>query len=308
MIIVHILLWILKIAGILLLLLLGIFLTAVLIVLFVPVRYELRAEGDIKEKERIKAFVSVRYLFRLIRFQASYENRKFRWEAGIAWKKIGQDKEKEEKEKEEQETEEKTKEMPLPEQAPGRKTKPIKNVKTEKSNGQSETKSVKQKKIKRQQEKSEPFIDNIRNKIKYTIQNICDKIKTLSEIKDRTKKFINDEVHRAAFKKGKRVVFHFVKQWLPKEADGYVEYGFDDPYYTGKLLSYLALFYPFFGKWLRIVPDFEETALSGHVYVKGHLRMNHLAAAAVRLVADKNIRSTAKEVLRLIRHQKKEES
>ena len=36
--------------------------------------------------------------------------------------------------------------------------------------------------------------------------------------------------------------------------------------------------------------------------------MNHLAGAAVRLAADKNIRSTAKEVLRLLKRQKKEES
>ena len=95
---------------------------------------------------------------------------------------------------------------------------------------------------------------------------------------------------------------------MPKEARGYVEYGVDDPYYTGKLLSWLALFYPFFGKWLQIAPDFEKPALNGSIFIKGHLRMNHLAAAAVRLVADKNIRSTAKEVLHLLKRQKKEES
>ena len=46
MIIVHILLWILKIAGILLLLVLGLLLLGILILLFVPVRYELSAGRD----------------------------------------------------------------------------------------------------------------------------------------------------------------------------------------------------------------------------------------------------------------------
>ena len=52
MIIVHILLWILKIAGILLLLVLGLLLLGILTVLFVPVRYELSASGDIEEPEK----------------------------------------------------------------------------------------------------------------------------------------------------------------------------------------------------------------------------------------------------------------
>ena len=74
-----------------------------------------------------------------------------------------------------------------------------------------------------------------------------------------------------------------------------------------RFLAGLALFYPFFGQWLQIVPDFEKTTLRGRVFIRGHIRMNHLAGAAVRLAADKNIRSTAKEVLRLLKRQKKEE-
>ena len=54
MIIVHILLWILKIAGILLLLVLGLLLLGILLLLFVPVRYELSAEGDIHTLEEIR--------------------------------------------------------------------------------------------------------------------------------------------------------------------------------------------------------------------------------------------------------------
>ena len=100
MIIVHILLWILKIAGILILLVLGLLLLGVLMILFVPIRYELSADGNIEEPEKITGKISIRYFFRMIRFQAVYENQKFHWMAGIAWKKIGQDKE-EEPEKEE---------------------------------------------------------------------------------------------------------------------------------------------------------------------------------------------------------------
>ena len=144
-------------------------------------------------------------------------------------------------------------------------------------------------------------------KIKYTFHRICDKIKALSDIKNRVETVIKDEVHQAAFRKGKETVFRLLKAWLPRSGWGRIEYGLDDPYYTGKILAGLALFYPFFGQWLQIVPDFEKTTLRGRVFIRGHIRMNHLAGAAVRLAADKNIRSTAKEVLRLLKRQKKEE-
>lgn len=317
MIIVHILLWILKIAGILLLLVLGLLLLGILTILFVPVRYEMSADGDIEEPEKITGKISIRYFFRLIRFHAVYENQKFHWTAGIAWKKIGQDKE----EKPEEETvpekpetgmqkpEEqgnKIEESPSPKMETVKKEKPSQE-KQQKRKKETE-KNTEKKPQSRKEEKKESRWKRILEKIKYTFQRICDKIKTLSETKDRIEKFIKDEVHQAAFKKGKEVLVRFLKTWMPREARGYVEYGFDDPYYTGKLLSYLALFYPFFGRWLQIVPDFEKTALKGSIYIKGHLRMNHLAAAAVRLVADKNIRSTAKEVLHLLKRQKKEEA
>lgn len=326
MIIVHILLWILKIAGILLLLVLGLLLLGILTVLFVPVRYELSASGDIEEPEKITGKISIRYFFRLIRFQAAYENQKFHWMARIAWKKIGQDKNEEpEEEIQEKETPEKYKEDKKvpgrpedgtrePEEQEGRgkendsrKREAVKKEKPDPEKKQEE-KSAKEKPQSRKGEKKESGWQRISGKIKYTFQRICDKIKTLSKTKDRIEKFIKDEVHQSAFKKGKIVLIHFIKTWMPKEARGYVEYGFDDPYYTGKLLSWLALFYPFFGKWLQIAPDFEKPALNGSIFIKGHLRMNHLAAAAVRLVADKNIRSTAKEVLHLLKRQKKEES
>lgn len=315
MIIVHILLWILKIAGILILLVLGLLLLGVLMILFVPIRYELSADGNIEEPEKLTGKISIRYFFRMIRFQAVYENQKFHWMAGIAWKKIGQDKEEEPEKEEVLQKPETGEQKPIEQESRAKesispKTEAVKEEKPsqEKQSKKETKKNTKKKPQSRNEEKKESRWKRILEKIKYTFQKICDKIKTLSETKDRIGKFIKDEVHQAAFKKGKTVLFHLLKTWMPREVRGHVKFGFDDPYYTGKLLSYLALIYPFFGRWLQIVPDFEKTALEGSVYIKGHLRMNHLAVAAVRIVADKNVRSTAKEVLHLLKRQKKEES
>lgn len=289
---------------------LGLLLLGLLLVLFVAVRYEVNAQGDIKEPEDIKAWISIQYFFRLFRFYAAYENRNFHWKAGIAWKKIGQDIEEECEEEPERDgrmdTElqedhtDSTEISRKEEKKPDISSEPVK----EKKAAQKEQKKRKETKNEKTKEKKK----NVPERIKYTFQKICAKIKSLSDMKDRVERFIKDETHQAAFQKGKKVFFVFLKKWMPKRIKGYIEYGFDDPYYTGKILAWLAIFYPFFGNWLQIVPDFEKTALKGDLYIKGHLRMNHLAAAAIKLAADKNIRSTGKEVLRLIKRQKKEES
>lgn len=329
MIIVHILLWILKIAGILLLLVLGLLLLGILLLLFVPVRYELSAEGDIHTPEEIRVSVSIRYFFRLITFHTVYENQKFWRQVRIAWKKIGQDKE------EKQETEEQ--ENPKPEKEISGKMdlereekespEEVRAIRSENKDPEKEDKvrrekpevkrpvsgeaGKKESKAKEESEKKKEtkatVFKRFLEKIKYTFHRICDKIKALSDIKNRVETVIKDEVHQAAFRKGKETVFRLLKAWLPRSGWGRIEYGLDDPYYTGKILAGLALFYPFFGQWLQIVPDFEKTTLRGRVFIRGHIRMNHLAGAAVRLAADKNIRSTAKEVLRLLKRQKKEE-
>ena len=131
----------------------------------------------------------------------------------------------------------------------------------------------------------------------------------MEEKKDKVAEFLSDEVHRRAFSKGKRVFITFLKAWRPKFVRGNIEFGFDDPYYTGKTLAYLAMIYPFFGEWLEIVPDFEKAVLKGNLHIKGHIRMNHAAAAGIKLILDKNIRSIVKEILSMRKSpkQKKEE-
>ena len=59
----------------------------------------------------------------------------------------------------------------------------------------------------------------------------------------------------------------------------------------------------------EVLPDFEKAVLKGNLHIKGHIRMNHAAAAGIKLILDKNIRSIVKEILSMRKSpkQKKEE-
>ncbi|MFQ7311560.1 MAG: DUF2953 domain-containing protein [Sellimonas sp.] len=302
MIILHILLWILKIIGILLLVILGLLVLGVLTVLFVPVRYEGKLSGDISCREKAEGYLRISYFLRLIQFKMQYVNGKLAWETRIAWKRFGQDKE--------TDTSENTAQKADPEPA----MLPEKPLEKEKHEQKKEEQPVirtseKETKTSEKEKKKDPAKPKFFDKIQYTFHKICDRIKSLEEKKDKVSEFLSDEVHRRAFSKGKRVFITFLKAWRPKFVRGNIEFGFDDPYYTGKTLAYLAMIYPFFGEWLEIVPDFEKAVLKGNLHIKGHIRMNHAAAAGIKLILDKNIRSIVKEILSMRKSpkQKKEE-
>lgn len=292
----------------------GLLFLLALTVLFVPVRYEGKIAGDISEPDEIKGCARVSYFFRLFQIRLFFIKKKLRVEIRIAWKKIGQAKEAEEEDPPEighgeipaqsrPETEKEDRktaaleEREIPEiKRQEEKEKEEKNKEKEEKN-----KEAKKKAGKKEKKKSGFPKKNIFERISYTFGKICDKIKAFSEKKDRVMEMLRDETHQKAFRKGKTVCFALLKAWKPEKVKGEIMFGFEEPYYTGKILAYLAMLYPFFGEWLKVTPDFEKRVLKGNLHIKGHMRMNHAAIALVRLVLDKNIRSTGKEILTLFR-------
>ena len=285
-----------------LLIVLGLLVLGVLTVLFVPVRYEGKLSGDISCREKAEGYLRISYFLRLIQFKMQYANGKLAWETRIAWKRFGQDKETDTSENTAQKAD------PEPVRLP---EKPLEKEKHEQKKEEQPVirTSEKETKTSEKEKKKDPAKPKFFDKIQYTFHKICDRIKSLEEKKDKVSEFLSDEVHRRAFSKGKRVFITFLKAWRPKFVRGNIEFGFDDPYYTGKTLAYLAMIYPFFGEWLEIVPDFEKAVLKGNLHIKGHIRMNHAAAAGIKLILDKNIRSIVKEILSMRKSpkQKKEE-
>lgn len=314
MIVLHILLWILKIIGILLLVLLGILILGILTLLFVPVRYEGKIKGDLSDLNGITGFAKLGYFFNLVGVRMQFSGKAFEWEAHIAWKRFCD-------EAEFEETGNDLIEITIPKE-PEREKQSKKVEKSEKSENiiQDKQKQNVSRKQKIQEEKNKNLKKNVRKKrslterMHYIFEKFCDKIKSLSSTKDKIgqiyekgKEFIQNEIHKKAFFKVKKVIFVLLRKWMPRKAEGCVIFGFEDPYYTGKVLAYLAMIYPFFGQWLQIIPDFEQAVLKGNLYLKGHIRLNHLVFAGIRILADKNIRMTAKEILKMRRGRKKEE-
>lgn len=139
-------------------------------------------------------------------------------------------------------------------------------------------------------------IAGIPDKIKCTVQNICDRIETLTGKKDKILGFLKDEVHRSAFLKVKDEVFRLLRKLRPKKLQGKIRYGFEDPCLTGKVLAGFSMAYPFLGEHLEVCPDFERRILKGRFEAAGRLRVSYFVKLLWNLVWCREVRMTYRHV------------
>lgn len=324
----HILLLILKVTGIIIGTILGILVLLSCIVLFVPVRYEVRAVfGGSMKSVRVK--IRVTWLLHLIKVSFSFWNKKISWKARIAFKTIGGGQAvngKEEKKEnevedhdekleaivEQEETVEKQEEMEKIPQSGGGEPESIfeemeeefPSHEEEKEEFWEDSETVEKmeagshfwQKILEIVRKITGKICSLYHKIKCTIEIFCGKIRMLSEKKDKLTEFLTSEVHRQAFFKVKDEGLKLLLRLRPKIVQADIRYGFDDPCITGQVLAGLGILYPFLGEHVNVRPDFEHKVLEGRMYVKGRVRMFHIARLLWSLLWCKNVRMTYRHV------------
>ncbi len=274
----HILFLILKIIGIILLAILGMLVVLLCLVLFVPVQYQLKAETP-DGVERLSVHAEVFWLLYLIYGYYDYREKKADWQVRIGWWKLNKKKEKEKKATESNAgTESTSKDAVL------KDTESIgKRKNTEKQTHHGSPKAA-------DTEKKQNWFQ----KIKCTIQKICDKIKAILETKERLVNFLTDERHLAAFRRVKKEIGILTKHIRPRTIKGKVRFGLADPYHTGQVLAALSMLYPFYEEHIEINPEFEREILEGNVSMKGRVSVVCFLRIVWNLYFDENIKQTYK--------------
>ncbi len=309
---------ILKWLGILLLVILGLVLAVLLAVLFVPIRYE--AEGSFKGEPAAKGRVS--WLWRLFSCQVVYDG-----EAEVSLRifgvKTGRKKEAADGAEEAEIPEpvvtarEKhpEKEAPAGGNKPGEEA-PVSGNKSgeecpapempetcertsaeklesdaakaapEQPGAETETGKKRQKKKRIRQN---PF-----QKIKVTFQRICGKLKTAEEKWQKLRDFLEKEENKNTFRLLKRQVIRLFRHILPGKVSGKVRFGFEDPYTTGRILTYISPFYGWYGRKIQVIPVFDEQVLEGEISLKGRIRIATLLFIGFQVWRDKNFRTLLK--------------
>ena len=319
----HIILLILKILGLLILGILGLIVLLTAVVLLAPAGYSLEASGK-DTPESLRGRLKFHWLFRLISGEMEYKDGGLAWRMRAGWKKFGSGMEEDaasgkadtdhndpvpelpEKKKEQQRSETEKSGLQEIQTQPVQTKDPPEKARKELEQDQAEqtgkiqtdpAESGREKARKRKQKQSlYERLKKFWEKIKYTFQKICDNIRALGKKKERLTAFIQNEVHKSAFFKIMRELRRFLKTLRPRKAEVYAEFGFTDPAVTGYVLALISMIYPFVGEFTEIRPDFERRVLRGRICVKGRIRAVHIVSFALRLLADKNVRTTYRHV------------
>lgn len=287
---------ILKWLGILLLVLLGLVLTVLLAVLFVPIRYE--AEGSFKGELLAKGQIS--WLWRLFSIQAVYDG-DTEVSLRIFGVKLGRKKE----------TAERTEKTETPDPAvTGSEKRPEEEMPVYESRPKAEApasekhqgteEGIKEKvpaagtKNAKNGQKKKRVRQSLFQKIKVTFQRICGKLKTAEERWQKLMEFLEKEENKNTFRLLKRQVIRFFKHVLPGKVSGTVRFGFEDPYTTGRILTYISPFYGWYGRTIQVIPVFDEQVLDGELSLKGRIRIATLLFIGFQVWRDKNFRTLLK--------------
>lgn len=320
----QVLLWILKIIGILFVSVIALLLVSVLLVLFVPVRY--RAQGHKAEDYGIEARIS--WLLHIFRVRVRYASEtKLSYEVHLLWflflsneetwkaeheakkqkkaeKKARKAEKKKQKQKEKRVREKAkqkkksgaavvrkqvgTPEKPHIERKADSTSAPVSTVENPYEEPQkNSTETEKKHWFARIREK----ISGILQKLKQKIQSILDTVRGLWQKVDTVVAFLKEETNKAAFGASWTTLVQILKHIGPTKIKGYLVFGMDDPATTGYILAVLGIFYGKFGKSFSIRPNFEEKQFETELWVKGRVRMSRLLYLAWKLWKNKDFKA-----------------
>ena len=319
----HIIIFILKIIGILLLVILGLILLLVSSVLFVPITYKVRAE---RKDGVIQVRAVAGWMFRLLsvhyRLHTSQEPMQLLQGRilGIpVWKPLEPKKEKPKKaEKKSKEKQSKPKQMEakqLEQKAEVKSSDKAKErLKKDLTSGtavatipQPEPEVSRQEQPQDKQAQTKPPWQSILKKLLYAIRRIYGKITAIgrglfslvvkllhmpekaSETIGMLTDFWNLEENVKARESIWRELKFLWKHSRPRKADLTLHFGFEDPSWTGQCMGVLSILNVWYPGRIFLKPEFEQEIFEGTLYIKGHMMLAVPLLSIFRLWRDENV-------------------
>ena len=318
----HILLWMLKILGILLAALLAVLLFGLICALFVPVRYRISAEGKLGAEQPVRAGVKVGWLLNIIRVAVAYPE-KAGTNAGTGIRiKVRilcftvfdtAKKKKQGKKKTQGKKEENKSSVPLEYTKDGENAGENPVSLTE-DGGFAEGETQDSGNMGQAPESAgvpKGMLGKLKafylackrlllrllaafKNIEYTIRKICGKIRKIADDIRYYTEVLKSETFRGAWEVSKKQLFRIGRMLRPRVCRIRLLAGTGDPAGTGQLLAFYGILYPLVGNHVSVEADFEHKVMEGDLLVKGSVTIFVFLLAAFQLFVNKNIRRLLK--------------
>ena len=160
---------------------------------------------------------------------------------------------------------------------------PVTSSDTSESEVQEEPKETLDDKLYKLSESLEKKLDENQRKINDTRKKI-----------DHIMQFLDRDYVQRTIKRILKIVKILLKTIKPKKSKGYIHFGLNSPADTGDMLGKISAFYPLYGKWLNINPDFDYKVIEGDLNIKGRIRLYHVAFPVLWMIIGRDFRRTYK--------------
>jgi len=132
------------------------------------------------------------------------------------------------------------------------------------------------------------------------IRHLSDTLGRISKKKEWIfKLFEQEENHRWLIKSLARLK-KFLLCIVPKADRLYLHFGFEDPSLTGRVLGALSILYPLCEDSLQLEPEFEDSVVEGEAAVHGHIRLIRAAIFAVPVFLNRRFFNIYKHLRHII--------
>lgn len=140
------------------------------------------------------------------------------------------------------------------------------------------------------------FTDRCRQKLKAVcgfFQGVPERLRQVGKNFSGFREAITDERNQSAFKLILRELKSLLLHYRPRKLTADIRYGLGDPALTGQSLAILSMFPFLYQKKVQIIPDFEAEQLfvKGKLDAVGHIRLMHLIRSGIHIWKDKNCRT-----------------
>ena len=115
------------------------------------------------------------------------------------------------------------------------------------------------------------------------INNVCQKIKNVKNVKDDFVEYLKKDESKEAIKELKSLILRVLKKILPYKLSAKLRFGFKNPAITGNVLGVASVFYFIYGEKVVLEPDFDNECLEGEYSFKGKIRVITLVSAALKI-------------------------
>lgn len=136
------------------------------------------------------------------------------------------------------------------------------------------------------------FLDNIGDKARDFLDKVGNKAQSLEKKADHVEQFLYKNFTQRTIHRGKKFLGKTLKAIKPRKGHGYIKFGLSNAADTGIWLGRIAMFYPIYGRWLQLEPDFYNKVFNMDCDLKGSIMIGPTAIRFLILYLRKDTKRT----------------